>query len=212
MNMLSLEWKRKLSIIAILLATITASYLLYRAANPPTLDELRTQGVNVKDENAIGVWWMEQKTGTDDHKTFPVSNKIVALRRSRGNQLNTTYGAHFVNPFNNTIWLVVTDVSPESIRLIEEMIGPHEGVKLIYRKAPASWLELKGYEKIISDRLFSLRDKSVMVTRFGKSVNATLEIDILPVTPYSVNILISNLPEIPLSLIVIRRGSYFVKE
>lgn len=212
MNMLSLEWKWKLSMIAILLAAITASFLLYRAANPPTLDELRAQGVNVKDEYAIGVWWMEQKTGIDDHKTFPVSNKIVALRRTRGNQLNATYGVHFVNPFNNTVWLVVTDVSPESILLIEEMIGPLEGVKLIYRKAPASYFELNGYEKIISDRFTSLRDKGVMVTRLSKSVNATLEIDILQVTPSSVNILISNLPELPLSLMVIRRGSYVVLE
>jgi hypothetical protein len=204
--------RRLILIASIIILIIAISSLFYNILGPTGLEMMRRLGLNAKDESPNYLWWLKgQKMDGYPHPKYEsLITKIDNLRTIPGSHLNKIYGNLFVNPWNSTVWLVITDISPPSIQSIEESLGRHDGATLLYLKAPAIESDLIRYQSIMYEKRMLFDKIGVKILSTGISENATLIIGLESVTPYNVCALIFCIPEIPRSVLVIRRGSQVV--
>lgn len=169
--------------------------------------DFQSNGVNVRNKYSNDLWWITNKTEPIKTEYENVAVSIQRLRQKDESELSKTFGSIYVNPHNNTIFILITDTSLQSINTISEEIGKTDEVTIIFRKAAVTYRELETYEKVIYNKWSSLKEKGALVTAHGITENATIIVELVSVNKLSVNALISKLPEIPRELLVIRKGN-----
>ena len=114
----------------------------------------------------------------------------------------------YVNPFNNTVFVVVKSLEPEVTDFFLDVMNPPRYVCVIFRKGEATWWELERWEALIGSKLNNLRDLGVRVTTLSKTANATIRITIFDIDLDKVKVVLDVLKgKVPPGILEFYRGA-----
>lgn len=162
----------------------------------------RSIGVNVKNWQYDNLWWRTFYWGSIKEEGKTIIREIRERARNPDDPLNKTYGSSFVNSYNNTVWIVLTDTSPETLDEINLNISR---TKIKILKGPSTRRELLDYNELVLGKAPSLRKKGLSISTVYMSVNGTLVVGIEVVSKEGVELLLQELPEIPLETLYIEQ-------
>lgn len=89
------------------------------------------QGINVKNTYTKSLWWLDNKNGTVGRSYRTIADNILKLIDNDNTLLSEIYGNMYVNPYNNTIFLVLTRNDPSSLDQVSKEIANTQNVKII---------------------------------------------------------------------------------
>lgn len=85
---------------------------------------------------------------------------------------------------------------------------PPGEVTVLFRKSPASFIELDDWEDLIIEELDTLRERGVLVISLGKTVNGTLKLTVEDIDKEKVGIILDVINgKVPPGILVIFKGS-----
>jgi len=169
-------------------------------------------GVNAKNVETQGCWWLknyEPNSLTDnDPKLMELVTKISNYMESNEtNVFKTSYGQCYINPMNDTIFILLKENNPSIDSSASLLLQPDPSIHVVYRTCNYTYDELESIVQEVSSSTSSLEAAGVNVAGIGISENATVLVNLTEVTPSSVSTLLDKIPvNIPRDCLVIRRG------
>ena len=151
-------------------------------------------------------WWLDgYKTGSHligyKQATFSLRE---ALKKEASQIITKNYGHHFVNPYNNTVFVVLTNVNDKVKQEFLKVMNPPEGTTVIFRKGPASYMDLEKWYHTILDNLLTLDAAGVKVLWVGISENATISLGLKEIAEEKLEILYATLKDkVPKGILII---------
>ena len=157
-----------------------------------------------------GVWWFKgYRSGSVNYSYQLVTERLNDDRYSNISQVITdNFCQLYVNPFNNTVFVVVKSLEPKVLDFFLDVMNPPRYVDVIFRKGEATWWELESWEALIGSELNNIWDLGVRVTSLGKTENATIGITILDIDHDKVEIVLDVLKgKVPPGILDFCRGA-----
>ncbi len=139
-------------------------------------------------------WFMRGVEKTEpDFKYKEYARAVGSLIRENDPFTREYYVNKYVIPYNNTLFMVITDDSPEIIDQFNEKIPVPDGVKIIFRTSPYSYAQLKEWMAIIQSKGKALESKGVDLSSFSVTENGTLRTGIYNYTEEKGRILVAEI-------------------
>ena len=160
--------------------------------------------MNVKSKEPNFGWWYKGQKADKISNEWTISAEILQKAVESDPVLKDVYVNIFGNSYNNTMFVVLTNITPEITQKIISVIPSQRDVtiKFVKGNAPDYMLEYYLNQKINVNKLKKL---GVPLSAIGKTENGTILIGIEKVTHEYVKIIQKQLEDkVPLDLIIIR--------
>ena len=171
------------------------------------MDEL---GVDAKKESLPGLEYMKGfDVVEDDPRLDDLAKSVQSVVAAKdASTLQTVYGGRYINPANNTLFLTLTDVSKDIREDIIAQLKPADDLHIVFKKCAYTKAQLVEEKEKIKDLIPELKASGVIMTGIGVTHKGNLFIELLDVTPETVEILLEKLPtSTPKDALMIREGS-----
>lgn len=156
-----------------------------------------------------GLWWLRNQERTETNVKYRKYTSVVGqLIRDDDPLFQDYYVNKYVNAYNNTVFMVITDDSPEILTQFNEKIPVPNGVKIVFRTSPYSYVQLTEWITIIHGKKTSLESKGVELGSLGVSENGTILTGIYNYTDERGRILVAEIEtEIPKGILTFRNAT-----
>lgn len=195
--------KRTVLLTAVLftiVATASAQFLGFFSTKKPAED------LTVLDHMPNNLWYMKgHRNGTDTGLYMPIGDRLSEAIQRNDTVIWRYYCQRCVNPYNNTLFVVLKNADDSVKAQILDIMKPDAGVTVVFWSGSATKGELDGWMDGISGRFSYLDTRGVRINSMGASSNATILIGIQDMTSDKVGILREELVKIgvPLGLVIV---------
>jgi hypothetical protein len=161
------------------------------------------------DEPSPPLWWFRGSEKTASNQTYQgATDRLIDAFNAGDEVIAENYCMVYVNSRNNTVFVVVKSLSPDILERFVDVMKPDPGVSILFRKGYASFAELEEWENIIRDEIEYIESRGVKMVSFGKSVNATITIQVVDITMEQVNHILEALEgKVPPGVLVFEPGA-----
>lgn len=152
----------------------------------------------------FSAWWIKgYDKGTPNYLYEKTADALANAYENGSLMVRSHYGNMFVNPYNNTIFVVLKDRNEEVKNEFLRIMNPPGGVTVVFREGPALYSDLQKWVEIISKNSDSLKEKGVIIDGYGITENATIAIGIHDMSSEKINVLKDFLRgKVPLVILV----------
>ena len=152
--------------------------------------------------------WIVKEGPQDDAWRKSADRLNEVLKAHSSEIIDENYCILYVNAYNNTIFIVSKSLDDEVEQAFLDVMKPPEEVTVLFRKGPASFIELDEWEDLIIEELDTLRERGVLVISLSKTVNGTLKLTVEDLEKEKVRIILDALEgKVPPGILVIFKGS-----
>ena len=152
--------------------------------------------------------WIVKEGPHDDAWRGSADRLNEVLKAHSSEIIDYNFCIKYVNDYNNTIFIVSKSLDDEVKQAFLDVMKPPEKVMVLFRKGPASFIELDEWENLIFEELDTLREKGAFVLSLSKTVNGTLKLTVEDLDKQKVKIILDVLNgKVPPGILVIFKGS-----
>lgn len=152
--------------------------------------------------------WLVKEGPRDDAYRKTTERLHEVLQTHSSEIIDENYCIHYVNAWNNTIFVVSKSLDDDLKQAFLDVMKPPEEVTVLFRKSPASFIELDDWEDLIIEELDTLRERGVLVISLGKTVNGTLKLTVEDLDKEKVRIILDVINgKVPPGILVIFKVS-----
>lgn len=126
--------------------------------------------------NPYSPWWLENhRQGIVDNKYRATANRLGDAVASNSTLINEYYTTHFVNPYNNTVFVRLKDADESVKAQFLELMRPPEGVAVVFLRGSATHSELEGWRSIVHSLYPTFEKQGVVLgSSGGAGTNGTI--------------------------------------
>lgn len=142
------------------------------------------QDVQILDKPIDDSWWEKgYDTGIVDNKYKTILNSIIDTDlQKEDNILKSCYSTIFVNPYNNTIFVVIKNLNDNNEKDILNYIKTTPDVKIMLRNGYATNEELQSWMDVLWDYKDILKGNDVSIFMYGVETDGKIHVGIQDLT------------------------------
>jgi Trypsin len=197
-----------IKIFSVLIMLLSFSLVYPNASSEPNLEILDPK---IKSFPPSSDCWLKgYSSGTPKEDwNKPASLLREAVRANIDEQLTKDFVNIFVNPYNNTIFVTLTNDSPFLRQKVLRIMDPVDDVNVIFRYSPASQQSLRRWFSVLNSNWDKIRLSGVELIQAEISVNGTINIGIKNLSIRDIETAISILDNnVPKGILVLYESDY----
>ncbi|MCX6641906.1 MAG: hypothetical protein NTV15_00765 [Candidatus Bathyarchaeota archaeon] len=170
----------KREVIITLIVLLFISPFVFFSVKGNDSGDIWTQDVQILDKPIDDSWWEKgYDTGIVDNKYKPVLNSIIDTDlQTKDNILKSCYSTIFVNPYNNTIFVVIKNLNDDNEKDILNAIKTTPDVNIKLRNGYATNEELQSWMDVLWDYKDILKANDVSISMYGVETDGKIHVGI----------------------------------
>ena len=194
--------KKSLVIMAIIVLSFSIVYPTFANDTP----QYEQESLKILDKQPRPCWWLDGYRQEKTDKSYQEAGlKLLNSYNDKTSDIVREHlGKIYVNPYNNTVFVVLKDSSDDVRSNISTIMEPSKNVKVIFRDCSYSKEELENWFNLILDYYPELEKNGVYPQSLTFSANGTLVMGVEKVNALTIDTIKAILGELlPLDALVI---------
>lgn len=203
-------YKQTIIIVILITIILSSAYYLQRLLAPKQeYAELRKGEPDITQKPRSNLWFQKQEDGRIYAGPYGVSMSInYHLEDNETDIVDVIYVNMAVDLYNDSIYIAVSDTSPESLIEFKETITIPPTTSIHFILAPAPLAMLEEWLGIVKDSREELKDSGVNITKSSISINGTIQVGVQKITDERVSTLLEVLEgKVPPGILSIYNGT-----
>jgi len=178
----------------------------------PTFGQTRQDLLWEKDPKILwtktpdNLWYLKGHRTGPDNKAWKTTADAIrnTYLEKESETLTKNLGKIFVNPYNNTVFVLTKTIDEDTVNTIQEIAKPLPSVTIKLIKSPACLNELEEWGEEIRQSLLPLQEQGVEITKAYITTNGTIALGIRDLTTNKIGLLLKHLEnKVPAGILVI---------